>query len=98
MVAQKDCMEGFYIPNAFTPGGATNNQFRPLLFGNIVKYEFAIYDRWGQLIFQSNQPGVGWDGNNKGVPMTPGVFAWSCHYTLDGQAPQIEKGTVILIR
>jgi gliding motility-associated-like protein len=93
-----DCMEGFYIPNAFTPGGAANNVFRPLLFGNITGYQFAIYDRWGVLVFQSNQPGAGWDGSFHGSPATPGVFVWYCRYTLDGQPQQLQKGTVILIR
>ncbi|HEY4289033.1 MAG TPA: gliding motility-associated C-terminal domain-containing protein [Puia sp.] len=98
LVAPKDCIEGFYIPNAFTPGGSTNNLFRPLLFGNIVKYEFAIYDRWGQLIFQSNLPGSGWDGTCHGISSTPGVYAWYCRFMLDGQPQQVERGTVLLIR
>jgi gliding motility-associated-like protein len=91
-------MEGFYIPNAFTPDGASNNLFKPLLFGNILQYEFSIYNRWGQIVFQSKQPGAGWDGYYHGAPVTPGVYAWYCRYTLDGQSPQVNKGTVILIR
>ncbi|HEV9038396.1 MAG TPA: gliding motility-associated C-terminal domain-containing protein, partial [Puia sp.] len=98
VISKKDCMEGFYIPNAFTPGGASNNLFRPLLFGNILRYEFGIYNRWGQLVFQSNQPGAGWDGNHQGAPAPSGVFAWYCRYTLDGEPQQVQKGTVILIR
>jgi gliding motility-associated-like protein len=98
VVAKKDCMEGFYIPNAFTPGGVSNSLFKPLLFGNILQYEFGIYNRWGQLIFQSNQPGAGWDGTYRGAPLTPGVYAWYCRYALDGESPQVKKGTVILIR
>jgi len=98
LVAKKDCMEGFFIPNAFTPASASNNLFKPLVFGNIVQYEFAVYDRWGQLIFQSNQPGTGWDGSYQGSPRTPGVYVWYCRFTLDGQTPQIRRGTVLLIK
>ena len=98
LIGKKDCMEGFYIPNAFTPDGASNNLFKPLLFGNILQYEFGIYNRWGQIVFQSKQPGAGWDGYYHGAPVTPGVYAWYCRYTLDGQSPQVNKGTVILIR
>jgi gliding motility-associated-like protein len=98
LVGKKDCMEGFYIPNAFTPGGASNYLFKPLLFGNILQYEFGIYNRWGQLVFQSKQPGEGWDGNYHGSPVAPGVYAWYCRYTLDGLSPQVNKGTVILLR
>ncbi|MDP4252834.1 MAG: gliding motility-associated C-terminal domain-containing protein [Bacteroidota bacterium] len=98
VVAKKDCMEGFYIPNAFTSGGASNSLFKPLLFGNILRYEFGIINRWGQLIFQSNQPGAGWDGTYQGAPLTAGVYVWYCRYTLSGQSPQVKKGTVVLIR
>lgn len=98
-ITQKnDCMEGFYCPNAFTPNGTSNNVFRPLLFGNINQYEFAVYDRWGVLVFQSNQPGTGWDGNFHGSPATPGVFVWYCRFILNGQPLLVKKGTVILIR
>lgn len=96
-VAKKDCMEGFYIPNAFTPGETSNNLFKPLLFGNIVQYEFGIYNRWGQIVFQSKQPGAGWNGIDHGTPATTGVYAWYCRFTLDGQPQQVKKGTVILV-
>jgi len=98
LVAKKQCIEGFYIPNAFTPAGTGNNLFKPLLFGNIVGYEFAVYDRWGQLVFRSNRPEEGWDGNYRGSPRTAGVYVWLCRFTLEGEPQQIRKGTVMLIR
>lgn len=54
-----------YIPNAFTPGGL-NPIFIPVVtFQDISKYEFSVLDRWGQLIFQTTDPTVGWDGTHQ---------------------------------
>jgi gliding motility-associated-like protein len=51
-----------YVPNAFTPGGL-NPIFMPVVsFQDVSKYEFSIVDRWGQLVFQTNDPTIGWDG------------------------------------
>jgi hypothetical protein len=47
-IAGKDCMEGLFVPNAFTPNGdGKNDVFRPLIFGNVTSFTFAIYNRWG---------------------------------------------------
>ncbi len=53
-----------YIPNSFTPNSdGTNDLFNPMGVGiDGEKYELIIYDRWGSLIFQSNNPAKGWDG------------------------------------
>ena len=51
-----------YIPNAFTPGGI-NPIFYPVLsFFDPADYDFTIFDRWGQAIFQTNDATIGWDG------------------------------------
>lgn len=51
-----------YIPNAFTPGGM-NPIFIPVISDfDPVDYDFTIFDRWGQAIFRTNDPSVGWDG------------------------------------
>jgi gliding motility-associated-like protein len=99
LVAQKDCMSGFFVPNAFTPDNKrSNNTFRPLIFGNVVKYRFSIYNRWGQLVFDTTEQGRGWDGTVAGKPQDSNVFLWICTYQFSGQAVKIEKGSVVLVR
>jgi len=99
IVDLKDCMTGFYIPSAFTPNNdGKNDIFRPLLFGNIKQYKFVIYNRWGQIVFQTNEPGKGWDGTFGGVRQDPNVFVWTCTWQLDGGEIKTEKGTVALVR
>jgi gliding motility-associated-like protein len=98
-VFPKECMKGFYIPNAFTPNGdGKNDVFKPLLFGNVREYNFRIYNRWGSLIYQSNNPANGWDGSYKGFMQDTNVFVWVCTYRFDGEKRQIQKGTVVIVR
>jgi gliding motility-associated-like protein len=95
----KDCIEGFSIPTAFTPNSdGKNDEFKPLLFGKVKQYRFAIYNRWGAMIFQTSDPDKPWDGRVGGTIQSTNSFVWSCTYQLEGGVPKTEKGTVILIR
>jgi len=99
VVVSKDCLKGFYIPSAFTPNNdGVNDIFRPLLFGNVKKYQFTIYNRWSEKVFQTAEPGKGWDGIYSGRQQDTNIFLWICSYQLEGEAQKIEKGTVLLIR
>lgn len=98
-VSLKKCTEGFYAPTAFTPNrDAKNSVFRPLLYGNIAKYELIVYNRWGQMIFQTKDPAKGWDGLVNGIEQQTDTFVWYCRYQFDSNIEKVEKGTVMLIR
>lgn len=98
-VLEKICLKGFYVPSAFTPNGdGKNDFFRPLLFGSVKKYQFTIYNRWGQVVFNTNEIGKGWDGKLSSVDQGTFVFVWLCEYQLEGDELKIERGTVTLIR
>lgn len=95
----KQCMEGVYIPSAFTPNNdGENDLFRPMIFGNIQQFEFTVLNRYGQPVFRSNDPLAGWDGRFKGLLQDTGTYIWVCRYGLNNQPLQIEKGFVILVR
>jgi gliding motility-associated-like protein len=86
---------GFYIPNAFTPNNdGRNDVFRPLIYGSVVNYNFAVYNRWGQQVFMSADWMKGWDGTVRGAPQPAGAFVWYCVYQLQGQEVQTQRGTV----
>lgn len=69
-----------YVPNAFTPDSdGINEVFKPVMEGiDPTEYKMVIYDRWGKLVFETNDPNKGWIGNYQGgnhyVP--PGVYNW----------------------
>ena len=67
-----------YIPNAFTPNGdGLNDIFQPKGMGwKPDQYEFLIYDRWGTLIFKTNDYTKGWDGTIKGILSPSDVYVY----------------------
>ncbi len=68
----------YWVPNAFTPNGdGINDVFMPV--GNVIElssYDLQIFDRWGQLLFESRDPGIGWDGSIGGKIMPDGVYVY----------------------
>ena len=88
------------IPTAFTPNNdGLNDYFRPHNALKADSYEFKVYNRWGQLVFASNDWQQKWDGRIKGVVQTTGVYVWMLSYTnRDTKQPVFRKGTVTLIR
>jgi gliding motility-associated-like protein len=91
-----------YMPNAFRPSSAINNEFKPVVtFNALQDYRLQIYDRWGQLIFESRDIGTGWKGeiNNEAAPL--GVYAWRIDYQTvsdEGTRTVTMAGTVMLLR
>jgi len=87
------------MPNAFKPSSNSHYTFKPV-FRNInpENYSLRIYNRWGALIFESNEPGRGWDGLFKGEKAPAGTYVYTLQYkNQDGKKKQ-KKGTVTLIR
>lgn len=68
----------FYAPNAFTPDGDEFNQNWEFIVDGIDRTNFnlQIYNRWGQIIWETNNPDVGWDGTYLGEIVPSGVYIW----------------------
>jgi len=99
VVTPKQCMAGFYIPNAFSPNNdGRNDVFKPMIFGNVIRYSFVIYNRWGQKVFESNDLLKGWNGTFHGANPDADIFVWICSYQFDGGSVENKKGTVVLVR
>lgn len=98
-IFEKKCRRGVYIPSAFTPNGdGKNDVFKPVLFGKVKQYRFAVYNRWGAVVFQTSEPQKGWDGKIAGTPQPNATFVWTCYYQFEGAEPKTEKGMVVLIQ
>jgi len=87
-----------YVPTAFTPDGSGTND---ILFvrGEVMReIDFSVYNRWGELIFRTQDQNKGWDGTIGGNPADPGVFVYHLKaICFDGQE-YFEKGNVTLLR
>ncbi len=98
-VQTKQCLFGIFFPNAFSPNhDGVNDLFRPSVFGNLVKYQLLIFNRWGQKVFESEDYTKGWDGAMVEMEQVTGTYAWICHYQFTGEQEKKESGTLILLR
>lgn len=88
------------VPNAFTPNGdGLNDYLYPLNAYKADNLKFKIYNRLGQLVYQSNDWTQKWDGTINGEPQDAGVYVWTLQYILrDTGKPVFKKGSTILIR
>lgn len=87
-----------YVPTAFSPDGNGVNDFACAYSNCIKDLEFKIFDRWGELIFQSNDASKCWDGTYQGVNANNGVYAWTIIGTRQSGSKLIQKGNISLIR
>ena len=89
----------YYVPNAFSPNGdGLNDIFRAIPVGISQTEYFRVFNRFGQLIFETNQWLKGWDGKYKGKPQPLGVYVWIVK-GIDKNGRTVEmKGTVILVQ
>lgn len=101
-VSIKNCDNcSFFIPTAFTPNNdGLNDYFRikptcPNV--KIKQFKMRIYNKLGQMIFETDDIGAGWDGVKNGYPQPSGSYAYSISYSFDNKS-RIEKGSFILIR
>jgi len=86
------------LPTAFTPNGDGENDTYIIRGGPFVGADFKIYNSWGELIFQTTDPLVGWDGNYNGQPAQLGVYSWYFEVEMPGGRIIRESGDVTLMR
>lgn len=87
------------VPNVFTPNNDGRNDFlRPILMGIKEIKSFRIYNRWGQLLFETTDVRPGWDGSFKGQRMASQAIVWTIEgIGVDGKT-YLRKGTTIVAR
>lgn len=87
-----------FIPNAFSPNGDQQNDQLYVRANAITDLYFAVYNRWGEKVFETTDLQIGWDGTFKGTPLPPDVFAYYVSLRcLNGQ-PYYKQGNVTLLR
>ncbi len=86
------------MPNAFVPGNGTNNIFKPSVRGLARLNMFRIFNRWGEMVFQSTNIDQGWDGSFNGHPQPVGVYMYIIDGVLDNGKSFVKQGNVTLLR
>ncbi|MBL7918598.1 MAG: gliding motility-associated C-terminal domain-containing protein [Bacteroidia bacterium] len=93
------CIEGdAFVPNTFTPNNDGQNDILYVRGLKMDEIYFAVYNRWGEMVFETKDKTKGWDGIYNGRPADVGVFGWYLKVKcVDGQET-FKKGNVTLIR
>ncbi|MBS1647554.1 MAG: PKD domain-containing protein [Bacteroidetes bacterium] len=87
-----------FVPNTFTPNGDGRNDVLYARSPLVTNVHFVIADRWGQIVFETNDINKGWDGIFNGKPCNPDVFGYFITYTCNNGQESFKKGNVTLIR
>jgi gliding motility-associated-like protein len=83
-----------YAPNSFTPDG---NQFNPVFLPIVTsgvdknEYKLEVFNRWGELVFETTDTLKGWDGTYKGIACKEGMYSWKITYKLSSSDEKREQ-------
>jgi gliding motility-associated-like protein len=88
-----------FVPEAFTPDRNNRNDHLQPYFRNVneLKY-FKVFNRWGQMVFQTSVIGEGWDGTIKGIPQATETYSWMLECVNNNGKLIKQSGTTILVR
>jgi gliding motility-associated-like protein len=88
-----------YIPNVFTPNGdGLNDVVYPTIYCDFHFDRFAMFNRWGQKLFETKDYTMGWNGRYNGEYCEQGVYTYYISGTTSLGAPVLFKGNVTLLR
>ena len=98
ITVDENCTNQLFVPTAFTPNNDSKNDIlKARAFFPITDFSFTIYNRWGQLVFNSVNLEQGWDGKLNGTDMPTETYVWYLSYKRK-EKPFKQKGTATLIR
>jgi gliding motility-associated-like protein len=100
LVVKKNCY--IDIPNVFTPNGDGYNDYflpRQLLSRNVTRFNMTIFNRWGDIVFQTDKvDGRGWDGKVNDKPQPEGVYVYLIKASFDNATNENYQGNITLLR
>lgn len=98
-VEPANCSNTLFLPNAFSPNNdGKNDVFRPAFSGVPDFFEMIIYNRWGQIVFKTNNSSQGWDGRVRGNAQKSDLFVCLVRYRFPGGQISEKKVMITLVR
>ena len=92
-------IEKLEFPNVLTPNNDNiNDLFLPIIASGLSEYELFITNRWGELVFTTNDPASGWNGKYKDQLCSEGVYFWKAKYLTISEQEAVVSGNVTLIK
>ncbi|MFZ1657210.1 MAG: gliding motility-associated C-terminal domain-containing protein [Flavobacteriales bacterium] len=87
-----------FVPNTFTPDGDGINELFHAITREVKTFRMEVFNRWGQLIFSTDDPNGAWNGTYKGEPSPVGVYVWQVDMLEIGGTSRHARGHVTLLR
>lgn len=95
---KEECLADVIAPNAFTPDGDGVNDLFFASGLNVTSFNMKIYNRWGEVIFESDDINVPWNGYHKGKVLESDIFVWLIRFSINDRAIEEKVGSVLLVR
>ena len=86
-----------YVPNAFTPNLDQANDWLYVRGNFITELNFKVFDRWGELVFETQDQSIGWNGYYKGKKVDPAVFVYYLRTVCEGGEVYFEEGNITVL-
>jgi gliding motility-associated-like protein len=97
-ISTKNCNCDFYIPNTFTPDdNEFNQEFKPIIDCELEEYNLIIFNRWGEIMFESNSIFTGWDGVYYRSKVKSGVYPYKIIYKISGEKKREILGHITVL-
>ena len=87
-----------FVPNAFSPNNDGENDVLYVRGHPIKSIEFRVFNRWGEMVFESRDISIGWDGTYKGKLVNPDVFDYYLNVECVGDEHKQLQGNVTVLR
>ncbi len=99
-ITLEECDCNFFLPNAFTPNGdGVNDSFGPTYSCDIIYYELQIYNRWGELVYQTTDINAPWEARSKNESLPLGAYIYKISYQESGSIRfENLQGTILLLK
>ena len=97
-ITTDNCFSNLFVPNSFTPNNdGKNDKFR-IVAQHISEFNLKIFNRWGELIFESNDVNTSWDGFNNGELCKSDTYVWRVTYSNKFNKRFVKHGHIKLMR
>ena len=91
-------MKDFFVPNAFSPNNDGKNDVFKVYGSSVKELKMLVFDQWGELVFESEDPQRGWDGTHGGHAEPAGIYIYVIKVVFSNGHTYSKKGTVSLVR
>jgi gliding motility-associated-like protein len=86
------------VPTAFSPNNDGMNDDLEIFYNDVIEFEMQIYNRWGQLMWKTEDPAVRWEGTFDGQLLQSGVYTWKIYAKFEDETDMHTTGSITLMR